>query len=69
MACSSVLLMETFAEDAGVVRDFLAPGTVGSWRVAVSHPVPGQEEAGLKFSDYFAASELLKRIQGAVDTV
>lgn len=54
------ILMETFAEDAelvGTLRQLLWDR--GEWRSTV---VPGQEEAGLKFSDYFAASELVKRI-------
>lgn len=52
------ILIERFGEDAeliGGLRELLwAQGEV------VSSVVPGQEEAGVKFSDYFSASEALR---------
>jgi uncharacterized protein len=54
------ILMETFAEDAeliGGLRDLV--WQQGEWRSAV---VPGKEEEGVKFSDYFNAAEPLKNI-------
>lgn len=54
------ILMEQFAEDAelvGSLREFL-------WESAVvkSSPVPGKEEEGAKFSDYFDYAEPIKTI-------
>ncbi|HEY0876171.1 MAG TPA: Tex-like N-terminal domain-containing protein, partial [Vicinamibacterales bacterium] len=49
------ILMETFAEDAelvGSLRQLLWDR--GEWKSSV---VPGKEEEGAKFSDYFSASE------------
>jgi uncharacterized protein len=54
------ILIETFAEDAelvGVLRQMVWDR--GEWRSTV---VPGKEEEGVKFSDYFNATEPLKRI-------
>ena len=54
------ILMETFAEDAelvGGLRQMLWDR--GEWRSTV---VPGKEAEGVKFSDYFNATEPLKRI-------
>jgi uncharacterized protein len=54
------ILMETFAEDAelvGGLRELL--WTVGEWHSTV---VDGKQEEGAKFSDYFAASEMLRTI-------
>jgi hypothetical protein len=54
------ILVETFAEDAelvGGLRQLLWER--GEW---VSTVVPGKEEAGNKFSDYFNASELVKNV-------
>jgi uncharacterized protein len=54
------ILMETFAEDAelvGGLRQLIWDR--GEWRSAV---VPGKEEEGVKFSDYFNATEPLKHI-------
>jgi len=54
------ILIETFAEDpelVGGLRELL--WNRGEFRSAV---VPGQEETGAKFSDYFDASEPLKQI-------
>jgi len=54
------ILVERFAEDAeliGALRELLwAQGQV------VSSVVPGKEEAGIKFSDYFSATETLKAV-------
>jgi uncharacterized protein len=52
--------METFAEDAelvGSLRQMIWDR--GEWRSTV---VPGKEEEGVKFSDYFNTTEPLKRI-------
>ena len=54
------ILMEHFAEDAelvGGLRELL--WQQGEWRSVV---VPGKEEEGAKFSDYFSASDVLTRI-------
>src|SRR5579862_6997542 len=54
------ILMETFAEDAelvGGLRQMVWDR--GEWRSTV---VPGKEEEGVKFSDYFNATQPLKRI-------
>ena len=54
------ILVESFAEDAelvGGLRQLLWDR--GEW---VSTVVPGKEEAGNKFSDYFSASELVKNV-------
>ena len=54
------ILMETFAEDAelaGGLRELL--WTRGEWASAV---VPGKEEEGAKFSDYFSASEPIRNV-------
>src|SRR3954453_21036740 len=54
------ILMETFAEDAelvGGLRQLLWDR--GEWKSTV---VPGKEEEGIKFSDYFSASELVKNM-------
>jgi uncharacterized protein len=54
------ILMETFAEDAelvGGLRQFL--WEQGEWKSAV---IEGKEEEGIKFSDYFSASEDVKNI-------
>jgi uncharacterized protein len=55
------ILIETFAEDAelvGGLRQMVWDS--GEWRSTV---VPGKEAEGVKFSDYFNATEPLKRIQ------
>src|SRR4029453_11572008 len=52
--------METFAEDAelvGGLRQLLWDR--GEWKSTV---VPGREEAGIKFSDYFDASEAVRNM-------
>src|SRR4029079_8467389 len=52
------ILMETFAEDAelvGLLRQLLWDR--GEWKSTV---VPGKEEAGIKFSDYFHAREAVR---------
>ena len=54
------ILMETFAEDAelvGGLRQLLWER--GEWRSTV---VPGKEDEGVKFSDYFNASERVKSV-------
>jgi uncharacterized protein len=54
------ILMETFAEDAelvGGLRQLLWDR--GEWKSTV---VPGKEEAGVKFSDYFDASEAVRNM-------
>ena len=54
------ILMETFAEDAelvGGLRQLLWDR--GEWRSTV---VPGKEEEGAKFSDYFNASEPVRNV-------
>src|SRR5687768_2583360 len=54
------ILMETFAEDAelvGGLRELLWDR--GEWASTV---VPGKEEAGAKFSDYFNASETVRTV-------
>ena len=54
------ILMETFAEDAelvGGLRTLLWER--GEWKSAV---VPGKEAEGVKYSDYFAATEQLKLV-------
>ncbi len=54
------ILMERFAEDAelvGGLREFV--WTRGEWTSTV---VPGKEQEGAKYSDYFNASEALKGI-------
>jgi uncharacterized protein len=54
------ILMETFAEDAelvGGLRQMVWDR--GEWRSTV---VPGKDEEGVKFSDYFNATEPLKHI-------
>ena len=54
------ILMETFAEDAelvGGLRQLLWDR--GEWRSTV---VPGKEDAGAKFSDYFHASEPVRTV-------
>jgi uncharacterized protein len=54
------ILVETFAEDAeliGGLRQLL--WDQGEWASAV---VPGKEQEGIKFSDYFAASELVRQV-------
>ena len=54
------ILMETFAEDAelvGALRQML--WDCGEWKSTV---VPGKEDEGAKFSDYFNASELVRNI-------
>jgi uncharacterized protein len=54
------ILMETFAEDAelvGGLREYLWDR--GEWASTV---IAGKEEEGIKFSDYFAASEPVKRV-------
>jgi uncharacterized protein len=54
------ILMEQFAEDAelvGGLRELV--WQQGEWRSTV---VPGKEEEGIKFSDYFNASEAVKQI-------
>jgi uncharacterized protein len=54
------ILMETFAEDAelvGGLRQLLWDR--GEWRSSV---VPGKEEEGAKFSDYFSAREPVKNV-------
>ena len=54
------ILMETFAEDAELVGGLRRMvWDRGEWRSTV---VPGKEEEGVKFSDYFNATEPLKRI-------
>jgi len=55
-----LILMEQFAEDAelvGGLRQLVWER--GEWRSTV---VPGKENAGIKFSDYFSASERLKSV-------
>jgi uncharacterized protein len=54
------ILMERFAEDAelvGGLREFV--WAQGEWKSTV---VPGKEQEGAKYSDYFSASEALKGI-------
>ena len=54
------ILMETFAEDAelvGGLRQLLWDR--GEWKSTV---VPGKEEEGIKFSDYFAATEPVRAV-------
>ena len=54
------ILMETFAEDAelvGGLRQMVWER--GEWKSAV---VPGKEDEGIKFSDYFSASEPVKNM-------
>ena len=54
------ILMETFAEDAelvGGLRQLLWER--GEWKSTV---VPGKEEEGVKFSDYFNASEAVRHL-------
>ena len=54
------ILVETFAEDAelvGGLRQLVWDR--GEWKSTV---VPGKEEEGVKFSDYFSASEPVKRV-------
>src|SRR5262245_39978082 len=54
------ILMETFAEDAelvGVLRQLLWDR--GEWKSTVA---PGKEEDGIKFSDYFHASEPVRSL-------
>ena len=54
------ILMETFAEDAelvGGLRQLLWER--GEWKSTV---VPGKEEEGVKFSDYFSASEAVRSL-------
>src|SRR5262245_16195149 len=54
------ILMETLAEDAelvGVLRQLLWDR--GEWKSTV---VPGKEEDGIKFSDYFHASEAVRTL-------
>ena len=54
------ILIEMFAEDAelvGGLRQLMWER--GEW---VSAVVPGKEDAGAKFSDYFSASELVKNV-------
>src|SRR3954451_4893669 len=54
------ILMETFAEDAelvGGLRQLLWER--GEWKSAV---VPGKEEEGIKFSDYFNGSEAVRNM-------
>ena len=54
------ILVETFAEDAelvGGLRQLLWER--GEWKSTV---VPGKEDAGNKFSDYFSASEAVKNV-------
>jgi uncharacterized protein len=54
------ILVETFAEDAelvGQLRELL--WARGEW---VSSVVPGKEEAGAKFADYFSASEPVRAV-------
>jgi len=54
------ILMEAFAEDAelvGGLRQFLWDR--GEWSSSV---VPGKQQEGVKFSDYFSASERVKQI-------
>jgi uncharacterized protein len=54
------ILMETFAEDAELVGGLRRMvWDRGEWRSTV---VPGKEEEGVKFSDYFNATERLKHI-------
>jgi protein Tex len=55
-----LILMEQFSEDAelvGGLRQLVWER--GEWRSTV---VPGKENAGIKFSDYFSASERLKSV-------
>ena len=54
------ILVETFAEDAeliGALRQTLWDR--GEW---VSTVIPGKEEAGIKFADYFKASEAIRNV-------
>jgi uncharacterized protein len=54
------ILMETFAEDAelvGVLREYVWDHA--EWTSTV---IEGKEQEGIKFSDYFSASEPVKRI-------
>ena len=54
------ILVETFAEDAeliGGLRQLL--WDQGEWASTV---VPGKEQEGIKFSDYFAATELVRQV-------
>lgn len=54
------ILMERFAEDAGLlakVRQYLQQSAV-----IISQVLPGKEEEGAKFRDYFAHQELLKNV-------
>ena len=60
------ILMETFAEDAelvGGLRQLLWDR--GEWKSTV---VPGKEEEGAKFSDYFNASEPVKAAPASMRT-
>ncbi len=54
------ILVEQFAEDAELVGGLRTlVWNTGQWKSTV---VPGKEEEGAKFSDYFNASELVKQI-------
>jgi len=54
------ILMETFAEDAELLGAFRAlVWERGEWR---SEVVPGKETEGVKYSDYFAATERVKEV-------
>ncbi|HUU35045.1 MAG TPA: Tex family protein, partial [Vicinamibacterales bacterium] len=54
------ILMETFAEDAELIGTFRAlVWERGEWKSAVT---PGKETEGVKYSDYFAATEQVKAV-------
>jgi len=54
------ILMETFAEDAELIGHFRAVvWERGEWKSAVA---PGKEAEGVKFSDYFSATEQVKTV-------
>ncbi len=54
------ILMETFAEDAELIGQFRAMvWDRGEWKSAVA---PGKEAEGVKFSDYFSATEQVKTV-------
>ncbi len=54
------ILMETFAEDAELVGSFRAMvWERGEWKSAVA---PGKEAEGVKYSDYFSATEQVKTV-------
>ncbi len=54
------ILMETFAEDAELIGSFRTMvWERGEWKSAVT---PGKESEGVKYSDYFAATEQVKAV-------